>query len=133
MPLAKPRNTITRAPDLLVIPVAATTVIQQGALVCVDGGHAVPGATAANLTAAGRAEETVDNSDGAAGAKAITIRRGVFKWKNAAADPIGQADLLADCYVVDDETVAKTDGAGTRSKAGKVLDIEPTGVWVETL
>ena len=132
MALSKPRDTIERGRDLLVIPVAATAVIYQGALVAVSAtGYATPGAVATTLKAAGRAEETIDNSTGAAGALSVTVKRGVFKFKNDGTDPVVTANLLGDCYIVDDETVAATNGTNTRSKAGKVLEIESTGVWVE--
>lgn len=132
MALSKARDTIERGRDLLVIPVAAATTIFQGALVAVNAaGYAVPGSVATTLKGAGRAEETVDNSGGAAGALSVTVKRGAFKFKNAAGDACVQADVLADCYIVDDETVAKTNGTNTRSRAGKILDVEATGVWVE--
>ncbi|CAM5764711.1 hypothetical protein [Bosea minatitlanensis] len=132
MALSKPRDTIERGRDLLVIPVAAATAIFQGALVAVNAsGYAVPGSVATTLKAAGRAEETIDNSGGAAGALSVTVKRGVFKFKNSASDACVQASVLSDCFIVDDETVAKTDGSSARSKAGKVLEVEATGVWVE--
>ncbi len=132
MPLAADRNTPRREGDLLALPVAAGVKIYAGALVAVNAaGYAVPGSTAANLKAAGRAEGQVDNTGGVDGAQTVTVRRGVFKWANAGADPVGQAHVLSDCYIVDDQTVAATDGAGTRSKAGKVLGVDVNGVWVE--
>lgn len=132
MALSQPRSTLERGRDLLVIPLAAATAIHQGGLVCVNAsGNAVPGSVSTTLKAAGRAEESVDNSGGAAGAASVKVKRGVFLFKNAGADPLTAVDLLADCYVVDDETVAKTNGGNTRSKAGKVLDVEANGVWVE--
>lgn len=132
MALSKPRDTIERGRDLLVIPVAASTAIFQGALVAVNAaGYAVPGSVSTTLKAAGRAEETIDNSAGAAGALSVTVKRGVFKFKNSASDACVQANVLGDCFIVDDETVAKTDGASARSKAGKLLEVEATGVWVE--
>ena len=49
----------------LVLPVKAKTTIYQGALVALDAdGYAIPGKKAAGLTAAGRAEETVENTGG---------------------------------------------------------------------
>ncbi|MFB0515162.1 MAG: hypothetical protein ACETWG_00985, partial [Candidatus Neomarinimicrobiota bacterium] len=33
-------------------------------------------------------------------------------------------------YIVDDQTVAKTDGTGTRSPAGFIEDVDSNGVWV---
>jgi hypothetical protein len=35
------------------------------------------------------------------------------------------------CYFVDDETVAKTTGGATRSKAGTVVRVEAEGVYVK--
>lgn len=132
MPLSRDRDTTMRARDLLVVPVIANTMIYAGALVCASAaGLAQPGAVAATLTALGRAEEPCDNLGGAAGAKSVTVRRGVFLFKNLGADPVVQADMGKDCFVVDDETVAKTHAGNTRSRAGKVLGIEAAGVWVE--
>ena len=49
----------------LVLPVKGKTTIYQGALVALDAdGYAIPGKKAAGLTAAGRAEETVENTGG---------------------------------------------------------------------
>ena len=42
-----------------------------------------------------------------------------------------QADLGKSCYIVDDQTVAKTSGGATRSLAGKVVGVDVDGVWVE--
>lgn len=132
MALSTDRNTYMREGILLVLPVAANTRIYAGALVAVNAmGYAVPGSTATDLKAAGRAEEQVDNTGGADGAKRIEIRRGVFLFKNDAVDPVDGIHVLGDCYIVDDETVAATDGTGTRSIAGKVLEIDPSGVWVD--
>jgi hypothetical protein len=41
------------------------------------------------------------------------------------------ADVGKQCYLVDDQTVAKTDGTNTRSPAGFVRDVDADGVWVE--
>ena len=132
MSLSKPRDTVMRGRDILFVPLAAGAVIYAGALVAVNAsGYGAPGSVSATLRAAGRAEDTVDNSTGANGAAGVTVRRGVFRFKNYASDAITQADLLADCYIYDDETVARTNGAGARSKAGKILDLDATGVFVE--
>jgi hypothetical protein len=114
------------------IPVATNVVIFQGGLVCTNAsGYGTPGAVATTLIAVGRAEETVNNNPGSNGAKSVRVKRGVFKFKNSTAgDAIVQADLFKDVYVVDDETVAKTNGTNTRSVAGKCVGIDPDGVWV---
>jgi hypothetical protein len=132
MATSGPTDTIARGSERMSQPVAAGAKINQGALVVLTAaGLAAPASTALNLRAAGRAEETVDNTGGAAAAKSIEIRRGQFKFKNAGADPVTQADVLGDCYIVDDDTVARTNGANTRSRAGTVINVEPSGVWVE--
>jgi len=134
MALAADRNTPHVRGELESHPVKAATKIYGGSLVCLDAaGWAVPGAVATTLVALGRAEEQVDNTAGANGDLRVTVRRGRFRWKNsAAADAITRAEIGDDCYVVDDETVAKTSGGATRSLAGKIVDLDAQGVWVES-
>lgn len=134
MPLAANRDTPTREGVHESHPVKGATKIYAGAFVCVDAnGWAVPGSVATTLKARGRAEELVDNSAGANGDKVIRVRRGRFRWKNSAAgDLITRADIGASAYVVDDETVAKTNGANTRSAAGEIVDVDALGVWVKS-
>jgi hypothetical protein len=114
------------------LPMAASTTIWQGSMVAVNAaGNAIPGSTSTTIKRAGRAEATKTNS-GAAGAELIRIQRGCFRYGNSTAgDAITNADRYADCYIVDDQTVAKTDGTGTRSVAGKVVDVDSIGVWVQ--
>jgi len=135
--LTGPRPHTTRLGDDAVvpfwkIPVAAGVKIYAGALVVIRAGYARPGATATGDLAAGVAQETVDNSSGSAGDKVIAVRRGPHKFANSASgDLIAQADVGKFCYVVDDQTVAKTDGTGTRSPAGLIYQVETDGVFVE--
>ncbi|MBM4394368.1 MAG: hypothetical protein FJ087_01605 [Deltaproteobacteria bacterium] len=133
MALSRERNTAQRSGDLLAFPVAASVKVFAGGLVVLDAGYAKPGAAGTGLVAVGRAEETVDNSAGLAGAEVVAVRPGTFKWANSAdADLIAQANVGGTCYVVDDQAVAKTDGTGTRSAAGKVVAVDADGVWVKT-
>lgn len=132
MALTADRDTPERAGVDFSFPVAAATKIYAGALVALNAaGDAVPGATATTLTAVGRADEQVDNT-GAAGAKTVAVRKGVFRFDNSAAgDAITKAEIGDSAYIVDDETVAGTDGTGTRSVAGTIVDVDADGVWVE--
>ncbi|WP_207779449.1 hypothetical protein [Zavarzinia aquatilis] len=132
MALTAPRSSVERSGDLREPPVAANTTIYQGALVCIAAsGYAVPGSTATTLKAIGRAERTVVNG-ATAGAERVQVKRGIFRFKNSTAgDAIALTDVGADCYVVDDETVAKTNGTNTRSVAGKIFDVDAQGVWVD--
>lgn len=119
-------------PPLLECKVAASTIIYAGAMVMLDAGYAKPAATAVGKVIIGRAEATVDNSAGSAGAKSITVRRGVFKWNNSdSGDAIAQAQVGTICYAVDDQTVAKTSNSGARSPAGVVVVVEANGVFVQ--
>lgn len=133
MALSADRNTPMRDGELISVPVAATAKCYAGGMAVANAsGYAAPGSTATGLTYLGRFEETVDNTGGSNGAKSVLVRRKqAFKWKNSLTDAVTQAELGQTCYIVDDETVAKTDGAGTRSPAGKVLGVEADGVWVE--
>lgn len=131
MPLAADRNTPMKDAELIAVPMAAVK-IHAGALVAANAtGYATPGAVATTLTYLGRAEEQKDNTGNAPGAKTVLVRRGkVFKFLNSGADAVTQAEMGKTCYIVDDQTVAKTDGTGTRSAAGKVLGVDADGVWV---
>jgi len=129
------RNTPLQQSGIEEHPAKGAARIFAGALVCLDAtGLAIPGATALNLIARGRAEEHVDNSDGADSAVRVRVRQGRFRWNNsAAADAITRAEIGDTAYVVDDQTVAKTSGTNTRSPAGIIRDVDAQGVWVETL
>lgn len=131
MPLSKERDTPSQGTDIRTAPLAAATRIFQGALAVIDAGYAKPGSTALNLIAVGRARATYDNSAGLIGAMTGEFDVGTFLFKNAAGDPVVAADLGKDCFIVDDETVAKTNGGNTRSTAGKVRGVTTAGVWVE--
>jgi len=127
------RNTEMKEGELISVPVAASAVIDAGKIVVANAaGYAAPGSTATTLTYLGRAEEAKDNTGGANGDLDILVRRKkAFKFKNEATDLVVQADLGKTCYIVDDETVAKTNGTSTRSAAGIVIGVESDGVWVE--
>jgi hypothetical protein len=130
MPLTKDRNTARREDDVYEYAVAANARIYAGAIVALNAGWAQPGATAVGHVAAGRADEQADNTGGANGARTVRVRRGVFKYRNSATDPITAADIGRQCFIQDDETVARTNGGNTRSPAGVIREVEVTGVWV---
>jgi hypothetical protein len=141
--LTSARNTPEMADGgrLAVYPVEANTKIYLGSMVALNGaGNAVPGSTATGLKVVGRADakhggapgENADNTGGAAGAVAVVARRGVFLFANHGADAVTAAEVGKVCFVVDDQTVAKTNGTGTRSAAGRVVAIDASGgVWVD--
>lgn len=129
--LTSERNTKTRLGDLRYDAMAAVKIFAGGIVMRNASGLLTKGATATGCFGVGRAEATVDNSAGAAGAVSLTYRAGQFAFANHSGDLIAQADVGKVCYIVDDQTVAKTNGAGTRSPAGIVEGIEAPGtVWV---
>jgi hypothetical protein len=111
--------------------VKAATKIYAGALTVLDGGYAAPGRTAAGLVAVGFCDKYADNSSGANGDIKARVRSRIGRLNNSASgDLIALSDIGADCYIVDDNTVAKTNGSSSRSVAGKVIDVDAQGVWV---
>ncbi len=133
MALTQDRNTPMMDGELIVLPVAANAVIYAGALVVANAaGYVAPGSTATTLTYLGRAEDAVVNTGGADGAKTVRVRRKkAFKYRNSGTDPVTQAGLGKVCYIVDDETVAATNGTSTRSAAGIVIALDSDGVWIQ--
>ena len=126
------RNTPFKEGELIDVPVASAVQILAGTLVAASAtGFATPGATATTLAYLGMADANVDNSAGADGAVSVPVRRGkAFKWANDGGDPVTQASLGRACFIVDNQTVAKTNGANTRSQAGIVVGLDADGVWV---
>lgn len=128
------RDTLRRDGNRAAYPVLAATKVLAGTLaVLTAAGYAQGGAVATTLKAVGVFDETVDNTAGASGDLKAPVRRdGWFRFANsAAADAITIADIGNSCYVVDNQTVAKTDGTGARSVAGKIRDVDAVGVWIE--
>lgn len=91
-------------------------------------GNLVPGGTANAGVGVGVFEETVTGD----GVKTVEYRRGTFHFANSAStDQIGLGDIGNTCYIVDDQTVAKTDNSGARKAAGQIMDVDASGqVWV---
>lgn len=120
------------SPETLALPMAANTSIFAGQLVCLnEAGFAVPASAAANLTCAGRAEQSRTNP-GAAGAEVVAVlRKHAFKVENDPEDPVTQAQLLQPCYLTGAHSVAASHADNTLSLAGKVVGLEASGVWVE--
>lgn len=118
---------------ILSCALAAGVSVLAGTMAVVNADGFVEMATTADdLTYLGCFEQAVDNSAGDDGDKTVQVsRKKVFCWANHSADLVTQASIGQLCYIVDNQTVAKTDGTGTRSAAGIVLAIDSDGVWVE--
>lgn len=114
------------------LPVAANAVLFAGAIACLNASDLLtPGVTGLNLRAVGRVNATTRGT-AVAGEVYCEVDRGIFKFNNSsAADLIALRDVGLTCYIVDDNTVAKTTATNTRSIAGRIFDVDATGVWVE--
>jgi hypothetical protein len=131
--LAAARNTPQMLTGLMPAYLYTGVTVYQGGIVSIDTSHgyAVPGATSTSHVVWGIAQETVTNS-GASGTKSVNVKIGTFKFLNsAAADAITVAETGGLCYLVDDQTVAKTNGTSTRSVAGRIVQVDSDGVWVD--
>jgi hypothetical protein len=134
MAASRDRNTRQVAGLSRSFPVAASTLIHAGTIACVNAsGLLTKGAVATTLKSVGVARARIDNSAGAASAIRGEVEVGVFGpfANSAAGDAIALADVGATCFIVDDETVAKTNGSSSRSAAGTVWDVTAQGVWVK--
>lgn len=114
-------------------PMAAGAKVYAGTIAALDAsGNLNKGITAATLKAVGVFDQPYDNTGGAAGAITGEAKRGIYGpfANSSAGDLIADTDIGSTCYIVDDSTVAKTNGSATRSAAGVVHKVDAAGVWV---
>jgi hypothetical protein len=129
--LTKDRATSYREGVEIDFPVAATTKIYAGSLVCVNAsGYAVPAADTAGLKFIGVALQQLDNSTGADGDKSLRIRRlGVFEFDAAS---ITQAMVGDPMYAVDDHTFDDAAGPTNDVKVGVLVKYaSATRGWID--
>lgn len=144
MALTKGRKTAKAAlPGKLTAGIVAGVTCFQGGLAILASGYARPGrqgqgadntakaADAATYRAAGVFTET--KTGGAAnGDVTIDIEEGPWLFKNSAAGAaITIAEIGKPCFIIDDETVAKTNPNSTRAVAGVVRGFEGDQVIVD--
>lgn len=144
MALTKAKKTVRSAGGgLLNAAVAAGAVCFQGGLAILASGNARAGrvgqgadaaaqaADAATYRAAGVFQQSV--TGGAAnGDVRVDIQEGRWLFKNGAGgDALTIADRGRRCFVIDDETVGKTNPNNTRAVAGVVIDVDATGIMVD--
>src|SRR5262245_256705 len=112
-------------------PVAAATLVPAGALAAIDAsGTAKHASDPAPLRVVGVSQETVDNSGGSAADKSVTVKRGVFRFQNSADQPVAKDDVGKLCFVESNQAVGMS--STNFLVAGRVLDVDDDGVWVDT-
>ncbi|CAN5361264.1 hypothetical protein BH09PSE4_BH09PSE4_17120 [soil metagenome] len=127
---------------LLNLGVATAVAVLQGGIAMLSSGYVRPGrvgqggndllkmADAAISRVPGVAQASV--TGGATdGAIAVDVQDGDWLAKNSTGvDAITVANIGHYCFVVDDETVARTSASRTRPRAGVVIGVDSTGVMV---
>jgi hypothetical protein len=133
-PLTGPREADNQygdqpTPTYLDLPIAASTLIYPGAIVCLSGGYVVNATTATGLVCIGICDGltlkpgfTADNSTGSNGAFLVRVHPGVFDLQyGTAGDAITQANVGQLAYLIDNQTVSPSSAGGTRSPAGLIV------------
>ncbi len=130
--LSADRTLVRRPGETFSFPVAAGVTCFQGGIAVLDSsGNVKPAVVATGLIPAGIFTAQVDNAAGQAGDLDAEVLPGTFRFANSAGgDEITKAEIGDTCYLVDDQTVAKTNGSSTRSAAGQIVDVDTSGVWV---
>ncbi len=115
-------------------PMAANTCCWENTMVAVSvpGGLAHSAPFAATDKILGAARKRYDNRNGLANAISAEIESDWVRpyFNSAGGDAITLGDIGKDCYAVDDQTLALTDGGGTRPRAGKIHNVTELGVWL---
>lgn len=129
--LTADRNTARRSGVNFSYPMAASVTAYAGGIAVLDSaGNVKPAVTATGLITVGIFTATQANGT-TAGAVNADIEAGIVRLENSAAgDAITKTEIGRIVYLVDDQTVAKTSAAGTRSAAGIAVGVDDVGVWV---
>ncbi|WP_151710074.1 hypothetical protein [Acinetobacter brisouii] len=130
---------VTECRDGASIPIAllANALVLQGTFAVINAdGYAIASTDVggANQTCLGIWDHSAENTgaDGEIIATANCNKQ--FLVRNSNTDPVNQTDLGNQVYIEDNQTVAKTDGTGTRSLAGRFMGFDTQYndcVWVE--
>ena len=116
-------------PEEISYPVAADAICFAGGIAVLDAGYVKPGEADTGLIAVGIFQKSVDNTDGDDGDLTVPVRAGIFVLENATAgDACAQTEAGTDIYILDDQTVTKTDTG--HSKVGKMVKMVSTKVAV---
>lgn len=128
--LANDRNTLWKELGLKAFPVAASTLIYDKSIVCLNAsGYAVRGADAVGYTTVGMADSRADNLTGGNGDKWVLVKSPIVA--KFAATSITQAMVGKTMYVVDDQTF--DDAVGTNGiTAGVLVEyVSATEGWIQ--
>lgn len=145
MALTSGKKTVAgSARGLVSLGVIATVACLQGGLGLIKSGFARPARVGQGGTDFAKINDVAldrvigvfqsSETGGVADADvSIDALSGEWLFKNSAGvDAITVADIGRYCFVIDDETVARTSASGVRPRAGVVMAVDATGVMVAT-
>lgn len=121
---AADRDTPERNGQFVQLTAGAAIVKGEMAAILSTDDKAYPAADTANYAVLGRAENS------AAIGGTVVIKRGTFRWTNGASFDAGDIGKLA--YVSNSVCVWKAASAVNDIPAGRVVDVDAYGVWVDT-
>ncbi len=125
-------------------PIAGNVILYKGGYGALNANgflvpaSSTPGLRAAGIIAPGTNHSTYDTTasgpqgqlaDGAINGR---VQAGVFPFIISGTDPVTQADVLNDVFLVDDQTISRSDGGAGASIAGQLIriDTSPARAWV---
>lgn len=123
--------------ELFPVPLLAAALILQGTFAVIDNtgyGIASDDVGGADQVCLGVWDGSAENTGADGDVHGLVRRNKQFLLRNSATDPVSQADLGVQVYIEDNQTIAKTDGTGTRSLAGRFMGFDTQYedcVWVE--
>ena len=109
-------------------PMAAATSLHVNAVAVLAAGLAIGLADATGTEKCAGVVTFAVSNPGAAGAMRVEVEAGEHKF---ASGDIVAADVGATAYFVDDSTISKSHDTNSRPIAGKIIQVDDDGVWVE--
>lgn len=108
------------------VQLTAGAAIAKGEMVAMlsSDAKAYPAADTASYAVLGRAEKA------AAIGESVLVKRGTFRWTNGGSFTVADIGKLA--YVKDATAIWKAASATNDIPAGRVIDVDSYGVWVDT-
>ncbi|MEG2445822.1 MAG: hypothetical protein RSA22_03985 [Acinetobacter sp.] len=129
--------TEVRDGELIPIPLLATALVLQGTFAVIDStGHGIASDDVGgeNQICLGVWDGSTENTGANGDVWGLVRRNKQFLVRNSSTDPVAQANFGVQVYIQDNQTIAKTDGVGTRSLAGRFMGFDTQFedcVWVE--
>lgn len=123
--------------ELIQIPLLASAIILQGTFAVIDNsGHGVASEDVggAGQICLGIWDHSAENTGANGDVLGLVRRNKQFLVRNSETNPVTQADFGTQVDIEDNQTIAKTDGTGTRSLAGRFMGFDTqyeNCVWVE--